>query len=284
MTIASRDDHKQSQMRARFPEVRFHSMDLGNVSSYAHLLGIVGGHDYCIHAAAAKIVSEGEYKPFTQLNTNVLGTLYILQAWRQVHGDCKRFLYINSDKAVSPLTTYGFSKGLAAALVRAPDYNGSTLRYGNVVGSNGSFISTWQKQASLSQPIRVRWGKPSGDFPTRFFLTMSQAVDLVNEAMGLMGAGETGVFLPPGLPAFSIKDVADATGLPVLLTGIEPAEKMHEVLLAPGEGWEKTGSKALVRRTLCHWPEDDYYAPFRSNTAQRLTGADVLGRLEWART
>ena len=282
LTIISRDDHKQLAMRQVWPQIKFHSLDLGDAGASRRLLDASEGQDYCIHAAAAKYVSMGEYQPFAYLNTNVMGTLYLLQAWKQMHGDCSKFLLISSDKGIEPLNLYGGSKHVASSLVRAPGYDGSILRYGNVVGSNGSFLSAWKRQANLGQSILVKQGQPNGEFPTRFFLTMDGAVELVEAALQLMAKGEGGVFLPPNLPAFSVMDVAKATGLSYQVVGIEPAEKLHEVLLARGEGWETTGSLKLVRRVLCYWGRDSYYLPFKSDTALRMTGKAVLEAMAWS--
>ena len=281
VTSISRDDRKQNEMRERFPSVKFYSLNLGDAGSYQQLVSIAQGHDMCVHAAAMKIVSEAEYQPFAYLNTNVMGTLYLLEAWHKTHGDCRNLLYINSDKAVDPLTTYGLTKALAGALVRAEGYDGSVIRYGNVVGSNGSFLSAWKRQAGSGQPIKVKQEKPSKQFPTRFFLKMKGAVALVEVALKLIHKGESGVFLPPGLPAFSVMDVARATGLPYQIVGMGPAEKLHESLLAKGEGWEVTEESLLVRRVLCYGGQNDYYTAFRSDTAPRMAGNEVLEALEW---
>ncbi len=281
LTIISRDDHKQLAMRQVWPQIRFYSLDLGDAGAYRRLLDASEGQDYCIHCAAAKYVSMGEYQPFAYLNTNVLGTLYLLQAWKHSHSNCQKVLFLNTDKSISPINTYGYAKALGGALVRAEGYDGSVLRYGNVVGSNGSFLSAWKRQADLGQPIKVKQGQPSGEFPTRFFLTMAGAVELVEAAINLMSKGEGGVFLPPSLPAFSVMDVAKATGLPYQVVGIEPAEKLHEILLARGEGWEATDTPLLVRRVLCYWGRNEYYMPFSSDTAHRMTGRAVLEALAW---
>ncbi len=281
LTVVSRDDHKQMAMRQVWPQIRFYSLDIGDAGAYRRLLDASEGQDVCVHCAAAKYVSMGEYQPFAYLNTNVLGTLYLLQAWKQCHGNCKKVLFLNTDKSISPINTYGYAKALAGALIRAEGYDGSVLRYGNVVGSNGSFLSAWKRQAEQGQSIKVKRGLPSGGFPTRFFLTMDGAVELVEVALSLMAKGEGGVFLPPSLPAFSVMAVAEATGLPYQVAGIEPAEKLHEVLLARGEGWEATGNPMLVRRVLCYWGRDSYYEAFRSDTAPRMAGNAVLEALEW---
>lgn len=281
VTSISRDDRKQNEMREKFPSVNFYALNIGDASSYQQMVFISQMQDICIHTAAMKIVAEAEYQPFAYFNTNCMGTLYLLQAWQKTHGDCRQFLYINSDKAVDPLTTYGLTKALAGALARAEGYDASVLRYGNVVGSNGSFLSAWKRQVDLGNPIKVKQGQPSGEFPTRFFLTMPGAVDLVEAAITLMNKGEGGVFLPPNLPAFSVMDVADATELPYQIVGIEPAEKLHEILLARGEGWEATDSPLLVRRVLCYWERTEYYKPFSSDTAPRMAGSAVLEALKW---
>ncbi len=281
ITSISRDDRKQNEMRERFPSVNFYILNIGDASSYQQMVFISQRQDICIHTAAMKIVAEAEYQPLAYFNTNCLGTLYLLDAWQKTHGDCRQFLYINSDKAVDPLTTYGLTKALAGALARYKDYDASVLRYGNVVGSNGSFLSAWKRQVKDGQSIKVKQGLPSGEFPTRFFLTMAGAVKLVEAAISLMAKGDGGVFLPPNLPAFSVMDVAEATGLPYQVVSIEPAEKLHEILLARGEGWETTGSPLLVRRVLCYLGRNEYYRPFSSDTAPRMAGREVLEALEW---
>ncbi len=281
VTSISRNDLKQNEMRQTYPDVKFYSLDLGDAGAYRRLIDAAEGQDFCVHTAAQKVVLSGEYQPFAYLNTNVFGTMYLLQAWKQTHGNCSQFLFISSDKGVESLNLYGGSKFVASSLVRAPGYDGSVLRYGNVVGSNGSFLSAWKRQVEQGQPIKVKQGLPSGEFPTRFFLTMDGAVNLVEVAISLMAKGEGGVFLPPGLPAFSVMDVAEATGLPYQITEIEPAEKLHEILLARGEGWEETDNPYLARRILCYWGSNNYYLPFRSDTAPRMAGSKVLETLGW---
>ncbi len=281
ITIVSRDDHKQAALRQILPQAVFHSLDLGNGDSYRRLLDIVQHQDFCVHCAAQKVVGESQYQPFAYLYSNIMGTLYLQQAWKHVHGDCKRFLLIATDKAVSPINTYGLSKGLASSLIRTEGYDGSVVRYGNVVTSNGAFIQKWQECKAKNQPIPVKIGQPSNQSPTRFFLTMDGAVELIEEAVHLVRRGCSGVFVPLHLRAFSVLDVARATGLEIESKCLEPGEKLHEVLLAPGEKWDYVGSDLLGRMTLPYWPDDGYYEMFRSDTAPRMSGVEVLEVLGW---
>lgn len=273
LTIISRDDHKQAALRAALPGVVFHSLDLGNVESYRRLLSICDGQELCVHAAAQKQVAEGQYQPFAYLYTNVLGTLYLLQAWKQTHGHCRDFLLVSSDKAVSALNFYGRTKGVAEGLARAEEYDGKVIRYGNVVTSAGSFLRAWQGQ----DEIIVRAGEPSRESPTRFFLTMQDAIQIIEEAVDL----EPGIYVPGGLWAFDVLEVAQATDKRIKVEPLGPFEKLHESLLAPGEGWA-VSSPNLGRVSAPHWPHgEQYYSRFRSDTAPRMSGKQVLEAVEW---
>lgn len=282
ITVISRNDHTQAAMRADLPGVVFHSLDIGNFGNFNRLLDICTGQDFCIHAGAQKVVSEAQYQPFAYLQTNILGTMYVLQAWKHTHSNCYNFLTVSTDKSISSLNFYGSSKAIAAALTRAEGYDGSAIRYGNVVTSRGSVFEMWRKQVDAGQPLEVRVGTPNKEAPTRFYLSMDNAVDLVEEAMLVMARGERGIFVPANLRAFDVFEVAEATGSKIEVKDIGGYEKLHEVLLAPGEGWRPVGA-TLGRVEAPYWPADSFYAPFRSNTAPRMTGAQVLEAVGWNR-
>jgi len=278
LTVISRNDHRIAEMRSQYPEVVFYSLDLGNPNNYKLLLTLCGLNDYCIHAAAQKVVGEGEYQPLAYLTTNIMGVLYTLQAWQESHQNCSQFLFVSSDKAVEPINFYGMTKGVGTGLARFEHFDGSVIRYGNVVTSKGSFIQAWKQARQKDLPIVVRVGRPSGEVPTRFFLTMKQAVGLIEEAMGI---DRPGIYIPGNLMAFNLMDVAQATGCEIVTRSVQAGEKLHEVLIARGESWTRAGVN-LGRVSMPHWPStNEYYAPFQSNTARRMRGAQVLEMAGW---
>jgi UDP-N-acetylglucosamine 4,6-dehydratase len=278
ITIISRDDHKQVALRNRLPGIDSYSLDLGNPLHYPKLIEICHDKDFCIHAAAQKQVGESQYQPPAYVSTNIWGSYHLLQAWASIHGNCRNLLAVGTDKAVASLNFYGASKKVMAGLVR--QYDGSVLRYGNVITSQGAFIHFWREQVEAGKPIEVRVGNPSGDTPTRFLLPMDKALDLVEDALSLMDSGLQGIFLPRYLQAFDLMDVAQATGADIKVTEMAGYEKLHERLLAEGEKIGD-GSYLLGRVEVPWWPEPDYYEPFCSNTADRLTGKQVLAAAGW---
>jgi len=285
ITVISRDDHKQAKLMAEFPGVAFHSLDLGDRKHLPRLERICRDQDLCIHTAAQKVVSMGQYQPSAYISTNIQGTLNICDAWAAAHGHCQRLLAISTDKVPQALNLYGATKKVGEALVR--DYDGSALRYGNVVTSAGSFIQVWKEAARLGQSLVLRSGatldgKLTWEYPTRFYLSMAQAVGLVEEALGLVLIGQQGIFVPNHVWAFDMRDVAEATGQIYEIRPITGYEKLHEILLAPGEGWQGMG-RHLGRIVVPHWPNESlgYYDTFRSDTARRLSGHRVLELTGW---
>ncbi len=235
--IFSRDEFKQFEMSKYFPEsnypVRYF---LGDVRDRGRLCRAFEGVDYVIHAAAIKQVPAAEYNPFEAIKTNVLGAQNIIEV--AIDKGVKKVIALSTDKAVSPINLYGATK-LAMeklfvagnAYVGAKDTTFSVVRYGNVVGSRGSVI-----------PLYINLLNKGGKkFPvtdermTRFWITLSQAVDLVCRAARDSVGGE--VFVPK-IPSTKITDIVKAlcpdAGCEFI--GIRPGEKLHESLISEDEG------------------------------------------------
>jgi UDP-N-acetylglucosamine 4,6-dehydratase len=154
-----------------------------------------------------------------------------------IENDVRVAVLLSSDKACAPLNLYGATKMVAEKLfIQGNHYAGEwgtnlcAVRYGNVVGSRGSVIPIFQRQA--------REGMLTITHPdmTRFWITLPQAVEFVLGALAYTGGWEISV---PKLPAMRIVDLAEAIapGVPVSFTGIRPGEKLHELLIAPGEAY-----------------------------------------------
>lgn len=233
LIIFSRDELKQSEMRADgfdAPELRYF---VGDVRDQARLRRAMQGVDVVIHAAALKQVPACEYNPIEAILTNVMGARNIVDA--ALDSGVGKVMTISTDKAVNPVNLYGATKLVAEKLfVQANAYSGmqptrfSCARYGNVVGSRGSVIPLFlrQRETGVLTVTDPRM--------TRFWLTLHQGVRFVIQAITEMHGGE--VFVPK-LPSMGIVDIAKALApeCDLKAIGIRPGEKLHELLINDDE-------------------------------------------------
>ncbi len=218
------------------------------------------------HTAAYKHVPLMEAEPVEALRVNVLGSHNLGMA-ALAHG-VRRFTFISTDKAVNPISVMGMTK-LAAEYVLATCARNSgcrfmTVRFGNVINSNGSVIPLFRRQVEQGGPVTVTHPEI-----TRFFMAIEEAVSLVLAA-GDMGQGGEIFLLDMGQPV-RILDVAHqvirtANLLPerdieIRIIGLRPGEKLHEELYWVGEGIRDTGhpqikavqARRLPPETVSHW-------------------------------
>jgi FlaA1/EpsC-like NDP-sugar epimerase len=258
ITIFSRDGHKQQTLQRKLPDATF---VLGDVCDEDVVFDICSGQDVVVHAAAQKIVYQGEENIDEFLRVNVTGSSVIARTCFEIgiHS-----LLISSDKACNPVNFYGKTKALAEDIFL--NYGFSCLRYGNVVDSRGGFVSVWKDALKRGDKIFVR--KP---FPTRFFLTIDDAVMLVEDVLF-----RKGIFIPSSsiLKAFSIKDIADAMGLEYEYQPLLPGEKQHEVLLADAEQGEIASD--FLAKIWKGYNGDLARKGYSSATAPRMTGEEFL--------
>ena len=192
--------------------------------------------DVVFHAAALKHLTLLENHPAEGVKTNTLGTKNLLDAAIKV--DVDRFVNVSTDKAAEPTSVLGASKlaaekltALAAAETGRPFVS---VRFGNVLGSQGSVLPTFLRQLEKGEPLTV-----THPDVTRFFMTIPEAVRLVVQAGAIGEPGELMV-LDMGNPV-KIVDLANQLidslrpGTPVEFTGLRPGEKMHEILLSDDE-------------------------------------------------
>ena len=233
LIIFSRDELKQHEMRvAGFADRRLRYF-IGDVRDRDRLQRAFQGVDLVVHAAALKQVPACEYNPLEAVKTNIEGAANIIDA--AINVGVKRVLALSTDKAVNPINLYGATKLVAEKLfVQANSYSGeggtrfSCVRYGNVVGSRGSVIPLFRKQAATGR-ITV-----TDERMTRFWITLEQGVRFVLKCIDLMRGGE--VFVPK-IPSMRITDLAEslAPGCAIDVVGIRPGEKLHEVLVSRDE-------------------------------------------------
>lgn len=226
LTIYSRSELRQAQMRAQYPRLRY---VLGDVADYDRLSAAVAGHDVVIHAAAMKRIPECELQPTECVRINVVGSANVARACvAQGVGLC---LGVSTDKAVRASTPYGASKLLLESLWRAQPTEPTRfvcVRYGNVVASNGSVIPIWRSQYDRGEPLGI-----TDKQMTRFWMAPSDAVALLVAAQ----YEASGVVLVPKMGALSLVEMAHYLhpGAELKEIGFRSDEKLHEDLVHPNE-------------------------------------------------
>jgi FlaA1/EpsC-like NDP-sugar epimerase len=221
--------HLEREMLALFPEVAFHA-EIGNVQNAARVAEVMEAHrpSTVFHAAAYKHVPMMEAHLFEAVENNVFGTRTVAEEAAR-HG-VEEFVMISTDKAVRPTNVMGATKRLAELAVNAMQDGGTrfcSVRFGNVLGSNGSVIPIFKKQIAAGGPVTVTHPEMR-----RFFMTIPEAVQLVLQAASIGKGGEIFV-LDMGEP---VKILDLATNL-ILLSGLRPDEdiKIEFVGTRPGE-------------------------------------------------
>ncbi len=232
LRILSRDELKQSEMRAEFKDERLRFL-LGDVRDRDRLHRAMTGVHVVVHAAALKQIPACEYNPFEAVKTNILGAQNILET--AIDAGVEKVMALSTDKAVNPVNLYGATKLCAEKIVvQGNAYTGgrgplmSCVRYGNVVGSRGSVIPLFREQRG-SGVLTI-----TDPRMTRFWITLEQAVDFVTNCISQMHGGE--VFVPI-LPSMRVTDLARAMApdCQIREIGIRPGEKVHEVMVTEDE-------------------------------------------------
>jgi len=194
--------------------------------------------DVVFHAAALKHVTFLERFPAEAVKTNVIGTLNVLQAAAAV--GVGRFVNVSTDKAADPVSILGYTKRIAEMLTAGVFWRsgmaGISVRFGNVLGSQGSVIPSMERQIRNGGPVTITHPEV-----TRYFMTTEEAVQLVVQAGALGEAGEVMV-LDMGEPVRIVDLARELVGevdpgieLEFEYTGLRPGEKLNEVLAGAGE-------------------------------------------------
>ncbi len=230
--IYSRDEFKQFIMANDFKEyqdkLRFF---IGDVRDKDRLKRALEGVDYIIHAAALKQVPACEYNPNEAIKTNINGAQNVIDA--ALDSNVKKVVALSTDKAVNPVNLYGGTKLVsdklfvaANAYAGSKDISFSIVRYGNVAGSRGSVIPFFQNiidHGGTELPIT--------DYRmTRFWISLTQGVELVIKALEEAKGGETFI---SKIPSFKVTDLAEAMlpGCKKPEVGIREGEKLHEIMV-----------------------------------------------------
>ncbi|MBA3972018.1 MAG: UDP-N-acetylglucosamine 4,6-dehydratase (inverting) [Bacteroidetes bacterium] len=237
LVILSRDEQKQFEMAQEYPNSKYPAIRyfIGDVRDVDRLRKAFKDIDFVIHAAAMKHVPIAEYNPMECVKTNVLGAENVINA--ALETGVKNIVALSTDKAAAPINLYGATKLCSDKLFVAAnnikgklDIRFSVVRYGNVMGSNGSVIPFFMKK------------KKEGVLPitdpnmTRFNISLQGGVDMVLHALETAWGGE--IFVPK-IPSFKITDVATAIGPDCKqeVIGIRPGEKVHEEMITSSDSF-----------------------------------------------
>jgi len=262
--IYSRDEQKQYAMRQLdLPNVR---CIMGDVRDEAKLRQVMRRCDVVVHAAANKIVPSGAWNPDEMILTNVIGTMNVIRA--AVEAGVKKVVVLSTDKCVESTTLYGATKfcqeqlALQANNYASPETAISVVRYGNVLGSRGSFSNIVDECVERGNPI------PITDLEmTRFWISQHAAAMFVDQVITNMDGGEIWV---PKLPSTKITDLVPV-GHPVTVVGMRPTEKLHETLVAEFElPWTDEFREHFVIHYHPYQGNTTRVEPYRSDSYEAL--------------
>ena len=236
--IFSRNENKQVMMQSELNDDRLRYL-IGDIRDFPRLQRALEDIDIVFHAAALKHVPVVEYNPFEAINTNVIGSRNVIEAC--LHENVEIAVGVGTDKAVSPLNTYGATKLLMEKLfVTASNYLDEklhrtkfiSLRYGNVLGSSGSVIPKFIQQIKSKQKLTI-----TSPEMTRFSITMDEALDFI---LSSTFAGKGSEVFIPKLKSYTIKTVKESLQELLGNTGeeempVRQGEKFHETLINTDE-------------------------------------------------
>lgn len=249
-----------------FPELKF-ELVIGDVCNEIRMQNLFKTFkpQLVFHAAAYKHVPMMEMNPSEAVATNILGTKIIADLSDSFK--VEKFVMISTDKAVNPTNVMGASKRIAEMYVenknKASETNYITARFGNVLGSNGSVIPLFQKQIEKGGPITI-----TDERITRYFMTISEACQLVLEA-GVMGKGgeififemgESVKIIELAKKMIALSGLELGRDIDIKIVGLRPGEKLHEELLANEENTLPTyHSKILIVKNRLTTSEQIFY-------------------------
>jgi UDP-N-acetylglucosamine 4,6-dehydratase len=264
VVIYSRDEQKQFQMAQEYPNEPRLRFFIGDVRDQERLVRAFRGIDYVIHAAAMKHVHIAEYNPDECVKTNIDGARNVIHA--SLETNVQSVVALSTDKACAPINLYGATKLASDKLfVAANNITGwnpikfSVVRYGNVMGSNGSVIPFFLKKRSGGVlPI-------TNPNMTRFNISLTGGVEMVMHALEHAWGGE--IFVPK-IPSYKISDVAEAVGPECTqhVVGIRPGEKIHEEMITESDSFYtwNLGKYYTILPSTHKWKLNDFVTNFNA--------------------
>jgi FlaA1/EpsC-like NDP-sugar epimerase len=204
---------------------------LGDVIDYDRVEFGMQGCNYVIHTCANKFVDLIEYNPFQAIYTNILGTINVIKAAMKVES-VEKALFISTDKAVDPCSTYGMTKAIGERLfLWASRVSGKTfaiIRFPNFMPSDGSVFDVWEEQIARGEPLTITDRRMR-----RFFIPLDEAASLTVKALKMCMGGE--IFIPKNVSEHTILSLAKKFGKEIKIIGRRPGERLREKLLSEEE-------------------------------------------------
>lgn len=256
------------------------------------------------HAAAMKHVSICEFNPFEAIHTNIIGTENVLL--EAIHHNVNIVIIISTDKAVNPINVMGMTKLLAEKMIiSASSYRGlkqtvfCSVRFGNVLNSQGSILPIFKKQIEKGGPVTI-----TDPEMTRFCMTIDRAVDLTLKALALSKGGEIFIFKMPSIRIThladaiiqlqKLKNLSKLKDIQVTIVGKRPGEKIHEELFSEIESaniFENEEIFVLLNQFSLEFEKDkEYYAKlgfsktqkreYSSNTSEFLSLEEIISLIK----
>jgi FlaA1/EpsC-like NDP-sugar epimerase len=256
------------KLRERFPKLNLIPV-IGDLLDKRKFNGIVAQHQVNLmyHAAAYKHVPMMEREPFEAVRNNVIATKFLAQT--ALSNMVEKCVYISTDKAVNPSSMMGATKRVGELIAQAFSGNGTkfiVVRFGNVIGSNGSVIPLFKKQIAKGGPITV-----TDPEVTRYFMSISEAVQLVMTA-GAMAKGGEILLLDMGSP-IKVVDLAEklirasslipGKDIEVKFIGLRPGEKLHEQLYWKGDNILQTANKKITMLKTNGFQREPFFSYLR---------------------
>lgn len=283
LVVYSRDEQKQFQMAQEYPVDIYPAIRyfIGDVRDLERLKRAFVGIDYVIHAAAMKHVHIAEYNPDECVKTNVYGAQNVIKA--ALDSDVSKVVALSTDKACAPINLYGATKLVSDKLfIAANNIKGnkkivfSVVRYGNVMGSNGSVIPFFlQKRKDGVIPI-------TDSAMTRFNISLSGGVDMVLHALETAWGGELFV---PKIPSYKITDVAKAIAPDCQhkTVGIRPGEKIHEEMITSSDSFTTydLGKYYVILPQVPNWELKEYINHFKAMPVPKGFSYSSDSNKEW---
>lgn len=262
LTVFSRDENKQFEMRKLFPNVRF---EIGDIRDRSRVGEVMAGQDYAFHAAALKQVPGCEFFPFEAVKTNILGGEHVIDAAQKAG---VKLVCLSTDKAVYPINAMGISKAMMEKL--AISKGAIVTRYGNVMRSRGSIIPIWERAKTMGFPLTI-----TNPDMTRFLMSLDESIDLV---MYALEHGEPGDLFVKKAPACTMRVLADAIGGKQQIIGIRHGEKMHETLISAEEmlRTEDMGDYYRVKPDSRDMNYDAYFIEGVEKNMKAFTSANTI--------
>ncbi len=232
--IFSRNEYAQVKMKRAFSDYACLKFVIGDVRDFEAVYEAAKNVNYVFHLAALKHVPICEDQPLEALKTNVTGTENIIKA--SISHGVEKVIDVSTDKAVEPVNFYGLTKAVGEKLMILANQLSSRTKFvcirgGNVIGTNGSAIPFFKEQIINHHQVPL-----TSKEMTRFFLTVSEAIDLLIKASEIAIGGETFVMKMKACRIVDLikvmKDHFTTKDIIVNEIGIRPGEKLHEVLVS----------------------------------------------------